>query len=227
MRRWSPLFLIAALVVAAAAFWFFAKHRPNAVTTGAGIPAVSEPTIAGDTTVPPAASLEIAEGPATARAIAAYPELAEPSSALKTAFVARHALYRKQRPAFFEQPDWPTALARECARGLPATPAPSAPTRVSAGAAGAKGVDEYGDRPDTKGNLLPSAAKRAIKESLKDPESFQLRAVGVPTRASHQGEKCWQFDVVFAAKNGVDGDGVQEARCYMRGSTFIGLESIK
>lgn len=49
------------------------------------------------------------------RAIARYPQLAVAGSALNRAFVERVHHYQREQPAAFDDPEWPTAIARECA----------------------------------------------------------------------------------------------------------------
>jgi hypothetical protein len=62
------------------------------------------------------------------RATKLYPDLAIATSKLNQEFVRRYRQYQKEKPAFFNDPEWPTALARECqAAGLnggASTPAP-------------------------------------------------------------------------------------------------------
>lgn len=48
------------------------------------------------------------------RAIARYPQLAVAGSALNRAFVERVQRYQRERPSVFDDPEWPTTIAREC-----------------------------------------------------------------------------------------------------------------
>jgi hypothetical protein len=56
----------------------------------------------------------VSENEAQQRAIRLYPDLGVAGSALNQEFVARYRRYKTDRPAFFKDPEWPTALAREC-----------------------------------------------------------------------------------------------------------------
>ncbi len=56
-------------------------------------------------------------------ALARYPDLGVAGSALNTEFLARRARYLREKPLFFQTPDWPLRLADECA-GADGTNAP-------------------------------------------------------------------------------------------------------
>lgn len=51
---------------------------------------------------------------AKSRAIARYPQLAVAGSPLNSAFVARVRRYQVEKPQVFDDPEWPTQIAREC-----------------------------------------------------------------------------------------------------------------
>jgi hypothetical protein len=67
----------------------------------------------------PAQSFSIPAQPSTGgttaqqRAVAAFPDLAEPRSRLNHEFLRRYKIYRVDRKDFFKNPEWPTELARE------------------------------------------------------------------------------------------------------------------
>jgi hypothetical protein len=50
--------------------------------------------------------------------VRAFPELAVANSPLNREFVRRYNLYRKENREYFEDPDWPTKLARESAAAI-------------------------------------------------------------------------------------------------------------
>jgi hypothetical protein len=52
------------------------------------------------------------------RAVKLYPDLAVADSKLNREFLRRYKLYRKENPAYFNNPEWPTALAGECQKAL-------------------------------------------------------------------------------------------------------------
>jgi hypothetical protein len=52
------------------------------------------------------------------RAMTAFPQLAVKNSALNRAFVARVRRYQTEKPAVFDDPDWPTQIAAECVEAL-------------------------------------------------------------------------------------------------------------
>lgn len=52
------------------------------------------------------------------RAVARFPELGRANSPLNAEFVRRYRLYRKNRPTYFENPEWPTLLAEESTKAL-------------------------------------------------------------------------------------------------------------
>jgi hypothetical protein len=49
------------------------------------------------------------------RAVARYPRLGIAGSPLNRAFVERVRRYQSEKPQIFDDPEWPTAIARECA----------------------------------------------------------------------------------------------------------------
>ena len=57
---------------------------------------------------------------ARARAVEHYPDLANPDSPLSEEFAARLTIYRIEKKEFFDTPDWPTRLAKECSEALAA-----------------------------------------------------------------------------------------------------------
>jgi len=64
----------------------------------------------------------IAAGPtlsAQQRAVKLYPDLAVANSRLNREFLRRYQLYQKENPAYFHNPEWPTALAGESQATLP------------------------------------------------------------------------------------------------------------
>ena len=73
-------------------------------------------------------SAQVATSGTTAqqRAVKLFPDLAKPGSDLNWEFVRRYKLYQSENPAYFNNPEWPTQLARESAGA-------SATTEASAG----------------------------------------------------------------------------------------------
>jgi hypothetical protein len=57
---------------------------------------------------------------AQAEAVRLYPDLGTIGTPLNQEFTSRYKKYRVTNPAFFDQPDWPIRLAKECAESLPA-----------------------------------------------------------------------------------------------------------
>jgi hypothetical protein len=60
-----------------------------------------------------------ASAEARARAVKMFPDLARADSQLNRQFLQRYQIYLETRPEFFDDPEWPTALARDCALGRP------------------------------------------------------------------------------------------------------------
>ena len=85
-----------------------AKPRSDAVARRSTVPAA----------LPEQSLTEAETAAAKQRAIARFPQLGVAGSRLNVAFVARVAKYRAEKPAFFNYPDWPTAIAEEVSAEL-------------------------------------------------------------------------------------------------------------
>lgn len=159
-------------------------------------------------TLPASQPVEIAAaGEARKRALQNYPELGVAGSKMNRDFLAAVEEAKHREPTLLKRSDWPMVLAQRVA---------PTPTPVP---------DPYGERPANWAvGLLPTAAKRAIKERLRDPDSFQVRKIGPPARTDYHGEKCWSFLVAYGAKNGFGGYSDAVAKCYMRGSQLVAIE---
>lgn len=53
------------------------------------------------------------------RAISLYPDIGRAGTPMNQEFVRRYQRYLAERPEYFDQPEWPTILARECAAAVP------------------------------------------------------------------------------------------------------------
>jgi hypothetical protein len=71
---------------------------------------------------------------------------------------------------------------------------------------------------------IPSAMTRAIKDRLKDPDSFQPRKVLDFGLYEKDGIACWIIQIAYAARNSFGGYTLGKATAYMRGSTLLALE---
>ena len=65
---------------------------------------------------------------------------------------------------------------------------------------------------------------REIKNRLKDPDSFQPRAVHKLEIVEKNGVACWEVGITYAAKNGFGGYTMGTATALMRGSELFFLE---
>lgn len=92
---------------------------PLATMNRQGAPPASITNTAPTIPTPAVALRPLPSGPtadaAKQRAIGRYPQLAVAGSALNRAFVERVHRYQRERPGIFDDPDWPTTIARECA----------------------------------------------------------------------------------------------------------------
>jgi hypothetical protein len=52
------------------------------------------------------------------RAVAAYPDLGVANSPLNRLFVAKVRQYQTEKPAVFDEPEWPSTIAKECVSEL-------------------------------------------------------------------------------------------------------------
>ena len=70
------------------------------------------------------------------RAVKLFPDLADPNSKLNQEFLHRCSQYKVLRPAYFDDPEWPTQLAREIQQELggPIAPQKELPPRQQMGA---------------------------------------------------------------------------------------------
>ncbi|MEP6668134.1 MAG: hypothetical protein ABJF10_03220 [Chthoniobacter sp.] len=84
--------------------WSYMRPRPNGAATPA---APTEPS--------PRITTEL-EG--RAAAVRLYPDLAVAYTPLNIEFVARYHRYRREKPAFFQDPAWPVLLVKECAAAI-------------------------------------------------------------------------------------------------------------
>ena len=55
---------------------------------------------------------------ARARAVKMYPDLAKADPLINRQFHERYETYQRTSPEFFDNPEWPKKLARECALGI-------------------------------------------------------------------------------------------------------------
>jgi hypothetical protein len=90
----------------------FAKPAPISSPRPAPI-SHAGPTPNGVPTSTPFPTLALSST-AQQRAMKLYPELAVPNSKINQEFIRRYHQYQKVNPAFFNDPEWPTTLAREC-----------------------------------------------------------------------------------------------------------------
>lgn len=111
-----------------------ATTSPNGGGSGSVTPATTSPNGGGPGPVKPATTLpsgganplagggvsrgKTPEVLARDRAMLAFPQLAVLNSPLNREFVRRYNLYQKEHREYFEDPDWPTKLARESAAAI-------------------------------------------------------------------------------------------------------------
>jgi len=93
-----------------------------AIVVGIILPKLYPPRSAPPRGAATDATTPSSERVAQAAAVAQFPDLAKPGSRLNIEFVRRHNLYRKTKPGFFTDPDWPAKLASECSHDLAAGP---------------------------------------------------------------------------------------------------------
>ena len=97
---------------------------PGSVTPATTLPngGVVPGSVKPATSLPSGGVLPGSVTPATTsagdRAMLAFPQLAVLNSPLNREFVRRYHLYLKDRREYFEDPDWPTKLARESAAAI-------------------------------------------------------------------------------------------------------------
>ena len=72
---------------------------------------VKPPTVASPRPVPTGHAADAAKW----RAVAIYPRLGIADSPLNKAFIQRVRRYQSEKPQVFDNPEWPTVIARECA----------------------------------------------------------------------------------------------------------------
>lgn len=101
-----------ATVAVAIPIWQAVQARSRTTSASATPLPVAEPVRPPPRAEPKGPAIEAAK----ARATAAYPALAQPGSALNKEFVARYRRYLAEKPSFFDNPEWPAALAAECVR---------------------------------------------------------------------------------------------------------------
>lgn len=70
---------------------------------------------------------------------------------------------------------------------------------------------------------VPSAVSRAIKLSLKDPDSFQPRELLSLEKSTKNGINCYKAVFTFCAKNSFGGFTLGTATAHVRGSDLLGI----
>ena len=70
--------------------------------------------------------------------------------------------------------------------------------------------------------VVPTAVERTIKQSMKDPDSFQPRKViSAQKDQDSTGRKCWKVVFIFAGKNSFGGYTLNTCTVWMRGSSLL------
>lgn len=113
---WVVLIAVGIIVVS----FFFFTNPPPLPSTSTSISSASPAPIsyAGPTprgvATSPASPTYVSSSTAQQRAVQLYPELAVANSKLNQEFIRLYHQYQRSNPAFFNDPEWPTTLAREC-----------------------------------------------------------------------------------------------------------------
>lgn len=101
--NFSPLAILAALPFAAGGFWVLDHLRPKPEDVLRAIPLA----------VPRATPAPMDVAGARQRAVTLYPQLGVANSRLNLEFRRRYESYQKTAPTYFDDPDWPSKLAKE------------------------------------------------------------------------------------------------------------------
>ena len=91
---------------------------PGAVTPATTLPNGGANPLSGGEASGGASGGKLPEALARERAVLAFPQVAVLNSPLNREFVRRYNLYQKEHREYFEDPDWPTKLARESAAAI-------------------------------------------------------------------------------------------------------------
>jgi len=112
--------ILAVIAIAAGIFW--ASDRPHKTAKNIATPppvtpwSHMRPRPSGQAAA--GAPLIATEAEGRAEAVRLYPDLAVAYTPLNIEFVARYNRYRREKPAFFEDPAWPVILVKECAAAI-------------------------------------------------------------------------------------------------------------
>jgi hypothetical protein len=110
--RWNGLGIG---ILVAFVIWFALKGMPSPerVDDSPTILSTPAPDTPVATATPPPAT-----GTPQQRALQAYPDLGVANSPLNREFLRRHTQYKNENPHYFDDPEWPTKLAKESSDAL-------------------------------------------------------------------------------------------------------------